>query len=167
MSRDCAVAPSGLTFILTPTTSLAGSTQVVGRVLEVAIHKAHAVKFPLDRIMDGMGTAPVAPPTKDFITGMGRTNDAIIFGGTVHLFVTGPDDDAQELAQNLPASGSRDYGKPFAEIFKAYKGDFYAIDQMLFSPARAIVTALDSGNTFQGGGLNEGLLDRSFGHEAP
>ncbi len=163
--RDCAVAPSRLTFILAPTTSLAGSTQVVGRVLEVALHKAHAVKFPLERIVDGMGTAPLAPPAGDFITGMGRTNDAIIFGGVVHLFVTGADADAQELARNLPAQSSRDYGKPFADIFKAYKGDFYAIDQMLFSPARAIVTALESGNTFRGGSFNESLLDRSFGHE--
>lgn len=165
VSRDCGVAPSSLTFILTPTTSLAGSTQVVGRILEVAIHKAHAVEFPLEQIVDGMGTAPLAPPAADMITGMGRINDAIIFGGSVHLFVTGADADAQKLAHMLPARSSRDYGKPFAEIFKSYKGNFYAIDQMLFSPARAIVTALDSGKTFHGGGFDEGLLDRSFGHE--
>ncbi len=165
VSRDCAVKARRLTIILTPTMSLAGSTQVVGRVLEVAIHKAHALNFPLDRIVDGMGSAPLAPPASDFVTGMGRTNDAIIFGGTVHLFVTGPDEDAHRLARDLPGQNSRDYGRPFAEIFKSYKGDFYAIDDKLFSPARAIVTALDSGRTFHGGGVNEGLLDRSFGYE--
>ena len=165
VSEDCLVQPSALTIILTPTTSLAGSTQIVGRVLEVAVHKAHAVEFPLERIVDGMATAPLAPPAGDFITAMGRTNDAIIFGGSVHLFVSGPDSDARDLARKLPAEGSRDYGKPFAEIFKANKGDFYAIDHLLFSPAQAIVTALESGKTYHGGGFNEGLLDRSFGHE--
>ena len=165
VSSDCAVKARRFTIILTPTMSLAGSTQVVGRVLEVAIHKAHALHFPLERIVDGVGSAPLAPPAKDFVTGMGRTNDAIIYGGTVHLFVTGPDDDARNLARDLPGQSSRDYGKPFAEIFKTYKGDFYAIDDKLFSPARAIVTALDSGRTFHGGGVNEGLIDRSFGYE--
>ena len=163
--RDCRETASCCTFILTPTTSLAGSTQVIGRVLEVALHKAHAVEFPLERIVDGMGSAPLAPPAGDFVTGMGRTNDAIIFGGGVHLFVSGPDSDARDLAQKLPAEGSRDYGKPFAEIFKAYKGDFYAIDDKLFSPARVAVTALESGRTFHAGHFDEGLLDRSFGHE--
>ena len=46
--------------------------------------------FPLERIVDGMGAAPLAPPHPDFVTAMGRTNDAIIYGGQVHLFVTGP-----------------------------------------------------------------------------
>ena len=35
--------PSGSRFILTPTRSLAGTVQIVARVLEVALHKAHAL----------------------------------------------------------------------------------------------------------------------------
>jgi len=165
VSRDCGIAPEGLTVILTPTVSLAGTTQVVGRALEVALHKVHQLHFPLSRIVDGMASAPLPPPAKDFVSGMGRTNDAIIYGGTAHLFVTGPDADAKKLARDIPSRNSRDYGKPFAEVFKFYKGDFYAIDGMLFSPARAIVTALDSGRTFESGAVNEALLDQSFGHE--
>src|SRR5205085_2711920 len=84
-------------------------------------------------------TAPLVPPHPDFVIAMGRTNDAIIYGGQVHLFVTGPADEARALAERLPSEGSRDYGRPFAEIFKAVKGDFYAIDPMLFSPAEVIV----------------------------
>jgi len=34
---------------------------------------------------------------------------------------------------------------------------------LLFSPARVVVTALDSGNSFTGGALDEALIDRSFG----
>ena len=85
---------------------------------------------------------------------MGRTNDAIIFGGRVQLFVTGPAADAKALAEALPSSASRDFGAPFAEIFKRFNGDFYAIDPMLFSPAEVIVTAIESGASFHAGAIH-------------
>src|SRR6266550_3006619 len=162
VAQDCGLAPDRLTFLYAPTQSLAGNVQVVARVLEVALHKAHELKFPLDRIIEGMGAAPLSPPHPDFVTAMGRTNDAIIYAGRVHLFVTGPADDAQMLADRLPSKGSRDFGQPFAEIFKRFNGDFYAIDPLLFSPAEVIVTAIESGKTFHHGQLNLKLLDASF-----
>ncbi|HZZ60458.1 MAG TPA: methenyltetrahydromethanopterin cyclohydrolase [Roseiarcus sp.] len=162
VALDCSVAPSALTVIYAPTQSLAGSAQVVARVLEVALHKAHELKFPLERIVDGMGAAPVSPPHPDFIAAMGRTNDAIIYGGRVQLFVTGPAADAKVLAEALPSSASRDFGAPFAEIFRRFNGDFYAIDPMLFSPAEVIVTAIESGASFHSGALRPELLDASF-----
>jgi len=163
IAKDCGVAPGRLSILFAPTQSLAGNVQVVARVLEVALHKVHALHFPLDRVLDGAAAAPLSPPHPDFVTAMGRTNDAIIFRGRVHLFVTGPADEAKALAEALPASTSRDYGKPFAEVFRAVKGDFYAIDAMLFSPAEAIVTAVDTGETFRAGKLDPALLDASFG----
>ncbi|MCA7120887.1 MAG: methenyltetrahydromethanopterin cyclohydrolase [Acidibrevibacterium sp.] len=162
VAGDCGIAPDQLGVIFAPTQSLAGATQVVARVLEVALHKAHERHFPLDRIKDGVAAAPLAPPHPDFVTAMGRTNDAIIFGGRVHLFVTGPEAEARDLAEHLPSSTSRDYGKPFAEIFRAAKGDFYAIDGALFSPAMAQVTALETGRTFHSGQVNPIALDASF-----
>jgi methenyltetrahydromethanopterin cyclohydrolase len=162
VASDCGVAPDHLGVIYAPTQSLAGSVQVVARVLEVALHKAHEHHFPLDRIRDGAAAAPLAPPHPDFVTAMGRTNDAIIFGGRVHLFVTGPEAAARDLAEHLPSSTSRDYGKPFADIFRAAKGDFYAIDGALFSPAAALVTALETGRTFHSGQINPIALDASF-----
>ena len=82
---------------------------------------------------------------------MGRTNDAIIYGGRVQLYVTGGEKEAKALADNLPSLTSKDYGKPFAEIFAAVKGDFYAIDRMLFSPAMVTVTPSRSGRELPGG----------------
>lgn len=160
---DCGVAPDGLTLILTPTQSLAGTVQIVARVLEVALHKVHELGFPLERIVDGMGCAPLPPPAPSFLDAMGRTNDAIIYGGMVQLFVGGSESDAQELAEKLPSGASRDYGRPFADVFAAVKGDFYAIDPMLFSPARVTVTALESGHSFTAGVLDDELVARSFG----
>ena len=166
VSRDTGVAVKNLTFILTPTSSLAGTVQIVARVLEVAMHKIHTLHFPLDHVVDGMASSPVPPPSPDFLIGMGRTNDAILFGGHAHLFVKGTDDAAEKLAKELPSSSSRDYGRPFAEVFKAVNMDFYKIDPMLFSPAAVTVTALESGNTFTGGKLDVALIDQSFGYQA-
>jgi methenyltetrahydromethanopterin cyclohydrolase len=163
VANDCGVDRKRLTIIFAPTQSLAGGTQVVARVLEVALHKAFELGFPLDRVVDGMGAAPLSPPHPDFVTAMGRTNDAIIYAGNVHLFVTGSADDARSLADRLPSKGSRDYGRPFAEIFKRVKGDFYAIDPMLFSPAQVIVTAIETGESFRRGEVNADMLDASFG----
>jgi methenyltetrahydromethanopterin cyclohydrolase len=163
VARDTGLPANKLTFILTPTRSIAGSLQVTARVLEVALHKCHTLHFDLDAIVDGYGVAPVPAPSPDFIIGMGRTNDAILFGGFVQLFVNVEDAAAEQLAQQLPSSASKDYGRPFAEVFKAVNMDFYQIDPMLFSPAKVSVTNLKSGKTFFAGQFNEALLNQSFG----
>jgi len=166
VARDTGVAPANLTFILTPTRSLAGTVQIVARVLEVALHKVHALHFPLERVLDGMASAPLPPPSPDFLTGMGRTNDAILFGGHAHLYVLGDDAAARALAQALPSSTSPDYGRPFAEVFDSVNKDFYKIDPMLFSPAAVTVTALESGSSFHAGKFNPELINQSFGYRA-
>ncbi len=163
IAEKCKIDPSKLTIVLTPTTSLAGGLQVVARVLETGLHKAHTLHFPLDNIVGGFGSAPMCPPTSDFIQAMGRTNDAILFAGQIQLFVKGSDEAAEKLANEMPSSTSSDYGKPFAELFKEYEYDFFKVDPMLFSPAKVIVTAVDSGRSFHAGKLDEGLLDKSFG----
>lgn len=163
VSATTGLAPDALTFIYAPTQSLAGCVQIVGRSLEVALHKAHSLHFPLENIVDGTGSAPVPAPHPDFLQAMGRTNDAIIYGGLVQLFVRGSAAAARELAEQLPSNRSRDYGQPFAEIFRKFKGDFYAIDPHLFSPAEVIVTAVETGETFRAGEWNRQMLEQSLG----
>ena len=94
--RGTKVKPENLTLILTPTRSLAGTVQIVARVLEVAMHKIHSIGFDLTQVVDGIASAPIPPPSPDFLTGMGRTNDAILFGGQAHIFVNASDDDAAQ-----------------------------------------------------------------------
>lgn len=156
--RDCGLAAQALTLILTPTTSLAGTTQVVARVLEVAMHKAHELGFPLSDIVEGNASAPLPTPSPDGGVAMGRTNDAILYGGRVHLKVRGDDMAARDLALRLPSSNSRDYGRSFSDIFRDYEYDFYKIDPALFAPAEVWVSNLDSGRTWHAGALNMDLL---------
>jgi len=162
VAKACKLKPDRLTFIYAPTSSLAGTVQIAARCLEVALHKAHELHFPLDHIVDGIATAPLPPPAPDFVAAMGRTNDAIIYGGRAQLFVSSGAKEAKGLADNLPSLKSKDYGKPFADTFAAVKGDFYAIDRMLFSPAMVTVTSLKTGESFEGGRIDTAVLSRSF-----
>ena len=162
VAEAAGLKPEDVTFIFAPTQSLAGSTQVVARVLEVALHKAHTVGFDLHKIVDGIGSAPLSPQHPDFIRAMGRTNDAIIYGGRVQLFVEADEADARQLAEQLPSTNSSDHGAPFAEIFARVNGDFYKIDGALFSPAEVIVTSVDTGKSFRGGRLMPELVEASF-----
>ena len=163
VAKDCGINADKLTFILTPTSSLAGVMQIAIRILEVAMHKAHVLNFPMEKIIDGYGVSPVAPPGGDFMTGMGRTNDAILYGGMVQLFVDCSDEEAEDLANKMPSNTSSDYGRPFGEIFKAYEYDFFKIDPMLFSPAKIIITNAKTGKSYTAGKLNEAMLKTSFG----
>jgi methenyltetrahydromethanopterin cyclohydrolase len=160
--RDCALAPAGLTFVLTPTSSPAGTTQVVARVLEVALHKAHVLGFPLPAIVEGHATAPLPSPCPDGTEAMGRTNDAILYGGRVHLTVDAEDAAARALAHDLPSSNSRDYGRPFAELFRQVEFDFYRIDPALFAPAEVWISNRRTGATHHAGRVDLDLLMRAW-----
>ncbi|GBD41701.1 Methenyltetrahydromethanopterin cyclohydrolase [bacterium HR39] len=163
LAEGAGVDPADLVVIVTPTTSIAGLVQIAARVLEVALHRVHELGFPVERVRDGTGWAPVPPPSPDFVTAMGRSNDAILYGGEVWLTVEGPEEEARALARALPSSASPSYGRPFAELFRAAGGDFYAIDRSLFAPARVVVTALATGRSFTAGRIARDLLSRSFG----
>ncbi len=162
VAQDCGVEPESLTFILTPTGSSAGVTQIAARVVEVALHKAHELGFDLHAILEGSGSTPLPPPISDSLTAMGRTNDTILFAGQVALLVNCGDESAEQLALDLPSSNSRDYGTPFAQKFAEYNYDFFEIDPMLFSPARVAVTEVSTGHTFFGGKIDLELLEKSF-----
>jgi methenyltetrahydromethanopterin cyclohydrolase len=162
IASKCGIPTKDLTILYAPTGSLAGTVQIAARVLEVSLHKAHALHFPLENIVDGYGVAPIAPPIPDFIKAMGRTNDAIIYGGRIQLFVKGSDEDAKKLADALPSNTSTSYGKPFAETFAEVGGDFYKIDAMLFSPALVTVSNLDTGTSFHAGKLAPEIVEASF-----
>ena len=163
ISNDTKVSTKDLTIVITPTSSVAGNIQVVSRVLEVALHKAHELKFPMNEIIEGFGSAPIPPTSPDFLTAMGRTNDAIIFSGITQLLVNTTDEKAQELCNKIPSSTSNDYGKPFAEIFKDYDYDFFKIDANLFSPSKVIVSNMNTGNTYISGDVDSTLMKKSFG----
>ena len=99
---------------------------------------------------------------KDDLRAIGRTNDCVLYGGVAHLAVRAEDDELAALVPRVPASASRDYGAPFAEVFERYGGDFYKVDPLLFSPGEVYVTNLATGRTFHAGRLDADVLRRSL-----
>ena len=95
--------------------------------MEVAIHKIHELKFPLDKILYGFATAPIPPVAHDFISGMGRTNDAIIYGGRVSICIEGDEDEIIKLSKDLPSFNSKDF-ESLLNKSSDYDKDFYKID---------------------------------------
>ncbi len=163
IAQECRVAVERLTLLVAPTASLAGTVQVVARSVETALHKLHELRFDLHRVVSGFGSAPLPPVAADDLAGIGRTNDAVLYGGDVTLWVTGDDHSLQEIGPLVPSSASPDHGAPFVEIFERYGRDFYRIDPRLFSPAVVTLMNLDTGRSFRYGSLAPEVLRKSFG----
>lgn len=165
IAGQCGVALDKLTLLAAPTASQAGTLQVVARSVETALHKMHELGFDLKRIQSGFGSAPLPPVAADDLTGIGRTNDAILYGGQVTLWIRGDDASLREIGPLIPSCASKDHGAPFAEIFERYGRDFYRIDRRLFSPAVITLANLDTGRSFRFGHLTPDILQTSFGIE--
>ena len=162
-ARDCKISPQNLAIVLTPTASLAGATQVSGRIVETGIHKLRRLGLDPNVIIYASGYAPISPIHPKFVRAMARTNDAILYGGTAHYTVEHEDDEKlMEIAKWAPSMASEAYGRPFMEIFKEAKYDFYKIDPDLFAPAVVTINNARTGNTFQVGKINPEALRRSF-----
>jgi methenyltetrahydromethanopterin cyclohydrolase len=152
-----------LTLVVAPASSMAGTVQVVARSLETALHKLHELKFDLHQVVSGFGVAPLPPVAADEGKAIGWTNDAILYGGRVVIWVRADDEILDQVGPKVPSSASPDYGVPFAELFKRYSGDFYKIDPMLFSPATIEFRNLKTGKVHRFGRTDMDLLRRSFG----
>jgi len=162
VAQRCGVGPSAVTFLIAPTASVCGSVQISARVVETALHKLHELGVDPARVRHGWGCCPIAPVAKKDPTAIGRTNDAVLYGGTVHLWLEGADEEVADLAQRLPSAASDAFGTPFGELLEAADWNFYDIDPMLFSPAAATLTSTESGRAHHGGGLAPEVLGRSF-----
>ena len=163
IAKDCGVEPIQVTLCVAPVTSLSGCVQVVARSIETALHKMHAVGLDPTCVVSATGIAPLPPPATDMVGGIGRTNDAILYGGRVTLWVDLPQSQIEELGGQVPSCSSKDFGKPFAETFKAYNYDFYQVDPNLFSPAVVSFVNLATGQTTEFGSIETSILNRSFG----
>ncbi len=162
IAAKCGVAVDRLHLLVAPTASLVGSVQVAARIVETGLHKLHEVGFDLEAVRSGFGTCPIAPVAADDMAAIGRTNDAVLYGGRAWYTVETDDAAVEAVIERLPSSASRDYGVPFGELFARYDGDFYRIDPLLFSPAEVSITNSASGKTFRAGGVHAGVLAGSL-----
>ncbi|MDG2380391.1 MAG: methenyltetrahydromethanopterin cyclohydrolase [Pirellulaceae bacterium] len=162
IASRCGVAASEVQLCVAPTSSQAGNLQIVARSVETALHKLYEIGFDLFKIRSGWGVAPLPPVAANDLAGIGRTNDAILYGACVTLWVQGDDDALAQIVNQVPSCASSDFGEPFSEIFARYDNDFYKIDPHLFSPAVIRLINLESGRVHQAGATRHDILAASF-----
>jgi methenyltetrahydromethanopterin cyclohydrolase len=164
ITKDCRVSPENVAVILTPTTSLAGATQVSGRIVETGVHKLRRLGLDPNTILYAWGRAPIPPVHPKFAEAMARTNDVILYGGTAHYAVEYDDEtELKRITMNAPSIASKSYGKPFIEVFKEANYDFYKIDPDLFAPAVITINNVKTGNIFKNGKVDAKILGSSLG----
>ncbi len=165
IAADSNVSPEDVYVLVAPTSSLVGSIQISGRVVENGTYKMlEFLHFDVNKVKHAAGIAPIAPIDPDGLKAMGKTNDAVLFGGRTYYYVESEEgDDVKSVAEKLPSSASAGYGKPFFEVFKEAEFDFYKIDKGMFAPAEVVINDMRTGEIFRTGYVNNKLLMKSFG----
>lgn len=164
IANACQVPAANVTLLVAPTASVAGGLQIVARSVETGLHKLVELGFDVLQIERAAGHAPLPPVAKNDLLAIGRTNDAILYGGEVTYWLHGDDEQIAAIGAQAPSSASSDYGVPFREIFERYHRDFYAIDPHLFSPAVVVFENLTTGRTHRFGHLAAEVVQKSFEH---
>ena len=164
VAEACNVDPENLYFILTSTTSLVGAIQISGRVAEMGLFRLDYLGLDPSRVHYAAGYAPIMPPHPDWGKAMGRSEDALTYGGVTTFLVDLEDDEElRRYAEQAPSSTSKDYGKPSYEIYRSVDFDFTKIDPALFAPASITLTNLRTGTTYTYGQVNLDLIRRALG----
>ncbi|GAB4317370.1 MAG: methenyltetrahydromethanopterin cyclohydrolase [Methanobacteriaceae archaeon] len=165
IAKECGVSPDNVYVLVAPTASIVGSIQIAGRVVENGTYKMlEALHFDVTKVKYAAGIAPIAPVDPDGLKAMGKTNDAVLFGGRTYYYIESEEgDDIESLAEKLPSSSSEGYGKPFYDVFKEAEYDFYKIDKGMFAPAEVVINDLRTGAMYRKGSVNAELLMKSFG----
>ena len=151
------VEPSGVFLPTFATGSTVGSVTMAARAAELAVFRLFELGYDPTDVLTVSGSAPVAPVSHDEGVAMGRTNDALAYGGEVYLQVR---EDSDVFAE-VPSTASDEYGTPFETIFEAADWDFYEVPGSIFAPAQVTVDVVD-GPTRVVGDTDEELLAASF-----
>ena len=163
IAEKCRVFPNQLIILAAPTASLVGSIQIAARVIETGLHKMETLGFDLRVIKSGFGLCPIPSIDKDDLRAIGRTNDAVLYGGKAWYTADADPERIETIIEQLPSSASKDYGTPFYDLFQRYECDFYKIDPLLFSPAEVYINNISNGLTYHSGKVNPNILKKSMG----
>lgn len=142
------------------TASAAGSVSAAARAAELSVFRLVEQGYdPLD-IERVSGTAPVAPVAADESTAIGRTTDAVAYGGRVHVTVSSDLNLGGNLT--LTSTAASEYGRTLDEVLGETDEDVAAVPASVFGPAQVTVDVV-GGPTYVAGDVHEDILAESFG----
>ncbi len=162
IAESCGCETKNLYILVAPTTSLVGTVQVAARALETGLFKLRRIGYDLGKIISGGAVCPVSPVASSTLNGLGRTNDAISYGSTVHYHIHDDDETLAQVVQQVPSCAAPEYGRTYLEIDKSHD-NFFNLSPDQFNPAEVWLSNLDSGNSFRAGEIRPDILARSFG----
>lgn len=159
VAERAGVEPSAVYLPAYATGSVAGSVTAAARAAEMAVFRLFELGYEPTAVEGATGSAPVAPPTDDERTAVGRTTDAVAYGGRVHLRAAEPFDRFDEVA----STASDEFGRPLGAVFGDADWRFDDVAAATFGPAQVTVDVAGEG-IHTAGGRNEEVLASSFGH---
>ena len=152
------VSPEGVLVCGFATGSPVGSVTVGSRAAELAMFRLAELGYDPLQVRSVSGDAPLAPISHDEGVAIGRTNDALVYGGRVHLVVEEGFEDFEEV----PSTAADDYGRPSADVFEEVGWEFADVPEGFFAPAQVTIDVID-GPTGVYGETDEDVLAESFG----
>ena len=151
-----------LALIVVPTSSVAGVTQIAGRINEsVLFTMEESLGIDCSCVSQLLAAVPIALPTDVSAASPVTPDDFIHYLGRVILTINRDlGMDLAELASQLVFRSTPIYGKLFTELLSAAGGVFEAIPGLVNLNKVAQVTVIDqrSGRTFSAGERNEVIL---------
>jgi methenyltetrahydromethanopterin cyclohydrolase len=158
VAERAGVPESGVFLPTYATASVTGSVVAASRAAELAVFRLSELGYdPLD-VLSATGSAPLAPVAGDEQSALATTQDAIAYGGQVHLVVDRPFDRFDEVVSTARA----EHGTPFAAIYETVDWEYDQLPLELFGPAQVTVDVV-GGDTHVVGERSENVLAESFG----
>jgi methenyltetrahydromethanopterin cyclohydrolase len=175
IAEKCKVSQEKLFAVAFSTTSMAGATQVSGRIVETGLHKLTRLEFDPLEAKYAWGYAPIIPLHPKADEAMGRANDAILYAGVTNYTVDCADEEKlKSIVIQAPSSASKiiqearmqaERSPRFMDIFKEAGFDFYKIDPLIFAPAVVTMNSMRTGKTYSAGAMDIEVLKSSLGLE--
>ncbi|MEF8814456.1 MAG: methenyltetrahydromethanopterin cyclohydrolase [Halovenus sp.] len=157
VAETAGVPESGVFLPTFASASITGSVVGASRAAELAVYRLSELGYdPLD-VLSVTGVAPVAPVAGDEATAMARINDAVAYGGQVHLVVEKPFDRFDDVV----STAGEKYGTPFATIFEEAGWDYSAVPREVYAPAQVTVSVV-GGETHAVGSVDESVLADAY-----
>jgi len=162
VAQACGIDPANLYILAVRTGSLAGSINVCSRTVETTIWRLHVKGFDIKKVLNGMGTCPIAPPVKDEFAAMVRTNVAVLYGGMVSYVVDSTDAECEAVIEKLPTKSAQRYGYPFSKMYEEGQRDIFQTDKDIHGVAIFELMNYNTGSVFRAGEIKEEYLQELF-----
>jgi methenyltetrahydromethanopterin cyclohydrolase len=163
IARRARLEPSDLTLVVVPAASLAGVTQIAGRLNECVLFTLEmSLGESVEPVVSVLGSVPVAPCGREAAL---LPDDMIHYAGRVVLVVDAPPAwDLGAVADSLVFRSSPAYGSRFAELLAAAGGVFEAVPGLndLNKVAEIAIVDRQTGRTARAGGVDTAILEAAW-----